>query len=145
MVEIPEDEFSERDLQEWYKAKQELARVKSREMLLRMKVFRACFPVPKEGTNSFELPDGYVLKATYGLNRDVDMGAFQVLKPMLEENNISADALVQYRASLKKAEYNKLTEEERRLVDQALIIKPGSPSMDIVKPKKKASAGTVGE
>lgn len=143
MAEVPQNQVTEKDLADWYKLKKELADVKAKEMLLRMKIFKSIFPAPKEGTNNHDLADGYVLKAQWGYNREVDLGSFTVLKESFEKHNIPADSLIQYKASLKKAEYNKLTEEERKLFDQALVIKPGSPTMEIVKPKKRTSAGTV--
>ena len=139
MVELPKDEFKQSDLEEWYRLKAELAAVKAKEMLLRTKIFKACFPAPKEGTNNYDLPDGYVLKAQYALNRDVDLAAFTVLKPVFMEHGIAADKLVRYKAELAKAEYNKLTEEERNIVDQMLVIKPGSPALEIVLPKKRGT------
>lgn len=142
MVEIPENEVTQADLAEWYKMQEELKKLRSKEMLLRQKIFKFFFPDPKEGTNSHNMADGYVLKGKYGLNRDIDPGAFQVLRDTFEGAGIRPDSLVQYKPFLVKREYNTLTEEQRRLFDQALIVKPGSPSLEIVLPKRRKEAVT---
>ena len=38
-------------------------------------------------------------------------------------------------------EYRELTAEQTQLFDQCLIVKPGSPALEIVLPKKRAAAG----
>lgn len=142
MVEIPENEVTQADLAEWYKMQEDMKKLRAREMLLRQKIFKFYFPNPDEGTNNHNMPDGYVLKGKHTINRDVDPGAFQVLRKTFEEAGIHPDALVQYKPSLVKREYNTLTEEQKRLFDQALIVKPGSPALEIVLPKRRAAAGT---
>ena len=142
MVEIPENEVTQADLAEWYKMQEEMKKLRAREMILRQKIFKFYFPNPNEGTNNHNMPDGYVLKGKHTINRDVDPGAFQVLRKTFEEAGIHPDALVQYKPSLVKREYNTLTEEQKRLFDQALIVKPGSPALEIVLPKRRAAAGT---
>lgn len=141
MVEIPENEVTQADLSQWYTMQEELKKLRAAEMLLRQKIFKAFFPVPSEGTNNHELSDGWMLKGKHTINRDIDPGAFQVLRKQFEDAGIHPDALVQYKPSLVKREYNMLTEEQRHLFDQALIVKPGSPSLEIVLPKKRAAAG----
>lgn len=136
MVEIPQNQVTQADLAEWYKMAQDLRNLKAKESLLRKKIFGSAFPDPKEGTNSYDLPDGYVLKGQHVLNRDIDIGALDALKPKLREEGMNPDNLVKYKPELKKAEYNKLTEEQKKLFDQCLIIKPGSPSLEIVLPAK---------
>lgn len=136
MVEIPQNQVTQADLSEWYKMAQDLRNLKAKESLLRKKIFGSAFPDPKEGTNNYDLPDGYVLKGQHVLNRDVDIGALDALKPKLREEGMNPDNLIKYKPELKKAEYNKLTEEQKNLFDQCLIIKPGSPSLEIVLPAK---------
>lgn len=136
MVEIPQNQVTQADLAEWYKMAQDLRNLKAKESLLRKKIFGSAFPDPKEGTNNYDLPDGYVLKGQHVLNRDVDIGALDALKPKLREEGMNPDNLIKYKPELKKAEYNKLTEGQKKLFDQCLIIKPGSPSLEIVLPAK---------
>lgn len=141
MVAIPPNEVTQKDLEEWYNADLELARVKAKEILLRNRIFKHYFPAPVEGTNSAPLPDGYVLKATYPITRNVDEGAMAALKEKFIEKLISTDKLVKYKPSLSVSEYRTLTAEQQQLFDQCLEVKPGTPALEIVLPKKKAKAG----
>lgn len=137
MSEIPENKVTQADLSAWYEMSQQLKTLRAKEMLLRKKIFDNAFPEPKEGTNNFELADGYMLKGKYELNRDIDQGALDALKDTLREKGINPDVLVKYKPSLSIREYRQLTEEEHKLFDQCLIVKPGSPSLEIVLPKRK--------
>lgn len=137
MTEIPENTVTQADLSAWYEMSQQLKTLRAKEMLLRKKIFDNAFPDPKEGTNNFELADGYMLKGKYELNRDIDQGALDALKDTLREKGINPDVLVKYKPSLSIREYRQLTEEEHKLFDQCLIVKPGSPSLEIVLPKRK--------
>lgn len=141
MTSIPANTVSQEDLAEWYRLQEELKKIKASEMLLRQKIFAAYFPSPKEGTNDAPLDDGYVLKGKHTINREVDPGALGALKDKLLEAGIKADALVQYKPSLVLKEYRTLTEEQRQLFDQCLIVKPGSPALEIVLPAKAKKAG----
>lgn len=136
MVEIPENEVTQKDLDTWFLAKKELAKLKVSEMLLRTKIFKFFFKAPKEGTNKFELADHWELKAVHSIDRKVDHAAFVALKDQLVANGISPQKIVEYKPELKLSEYRELTEEQRHIVDQFLIIKPGSPQLDITLPAK---------
>lgn len=135
MVLIPENGVTQQDIHQWYEMNQQLSTLRASEMLLRKKIFGGLFPNPVEGTNKHELGDGWLLKASYSLTRDIDPGALQAAKEMLVENKINPDLLVNYKPSLVKSAYNKLTVEQQALFDQVLVIKPGSPSMEVVLPK----------
>jgi len=138
MVQIPENAVTEADLSTWYNLQLELKRIKAAEILLRTKIFNSIFTKPKEGTNSFELSEGYVLKGKYTLNREIDIGTFQALRQQFEEAGIYPDSLIKWEPDLKIKEYRELTEEQMKLFDQCLIIKPGSPALEIVLPKRKS-------
>lgn len=141
MTNIPDNTVTQADLEHWYKLQEELKRIKASEMLLRQKIFGAYFPSPVEGTNSAPLGDGFVLKGKYTINREVDPGALGALRPRLLEAGIKADDIVQYKPSLVLKEYRTLTEEQTKLFDQCLIVKPGSPALEIVLPAKAKKAG----
>lgn len=134
---LPQNELTQDDLNEWYRLKEELSRVKTKELLLRKKIFNACFPQPVEGTNNFPLTGGFVLKGKYTLSRDIDIGTFQAMREEFLNAGINYDSLVQYKPSLLLKNYRELTAEQLILFDQCLIIKEGSPALEIVLPKKE--------
>ena len=138
MVEVPEEPtvLTADYLADWYKMAQELKSLRAKVILMRKRIFTLVFPDPKEGTNSFGLDDGYVLKGQYTLERTVDEGAFNALREQLREENMNPDTLTHTKLLLVKRIYNKLTAEQKSLFDQCLIIKPGSPSIEIVLPAK---------
>lgn len=136
MTTIPENEVTQQDLIEWYNLANDLKSLRIRESLLRKKIFGIVFPEPTEGTNTAELDGGYVLKGKFPLTRTIDQGALDALKDGLRGQKINPDSVVQYKSSLVKREYDKLTAEQRQFFDQCLIIKPGSPALEIVMPAK---------
>lgn len=136
MTAIPDNLITTAELEAWYTAQQELTKLRAKEILLRKAIFSKAFPSPKEGTNNYQLPDGYVLKGTYGLVRTVDEAVLDAQLKAMRKAAINTDKLFTYKASLSKSEYNMLTAEQQHLADQCLIIKPGSPSLKIEKPKK---------
>ena len=137
MAEIPPNEVTQADLFTWYAMQAELSKLRASEMLLRKKIFGAYFPEPKEGTNTYILPDGFALKGTHVISREVDIGALEGAKPEFVKANLKVDTLVQYKPSVVISEYRTLTEEERNLFDMCLVIKPGAPGLKIEKPAAK--------
>jgi len=143
MVDIPEDTVTLQDLKDWYQAKDELGRLKSKEALMRTRIFKFYFKDPVEGVNTAEIDDGTgaVIKGQYVLNRTVDPGALDALRTAMQTEGanvpkINLDKLVKWKPEVAVSEYRALTDEERNFFDQALIVKPGSPQMEIVIPKR---------
>lgn len=142
MAEIPT--VTAEDLALWYRIHAELGKLKAQEGLLRRRIFDAYFPKPAEGTNSVDLNDGTgaVLKGTHKIQRDVDQGAYEAYRTeqQREGSNLvqlpMIENLVKWKPEVVLSEYRKLTDEERMAFDQCLIIKPGSPSLEIVIPKR---------
>lgn len=131
------------DLATWYQLKAELARVKAAEAMLRSRIFKAYFPVPVEGTNTAPINDGTgaVVKATHVLNRAIDQGSLDALRTALtaEGSNlpkVPLEKLIKWTPEVITKAYRELTEEERLCFDQCLIIKPGSPQVEITIPKR---------
>lgn len=137
MVQIPENEVTMEDMIKWSEMVQQLKTLRTAEMLLRKKITIHYFPLAIEGTQSVKLNAGYKLRLTLPYDRSFDMGALAAGREMFQENGINVDSLMRTKYELKKKEYNTLTEEQRNLFDQALIIKPGSPTLEIVAPKQK--------
>ena len=125
-------------LAEWEQAKAAVpaaALVISREQDLRKKVIATVFPEPGEGVNKFDLANGWALKATCPVTRTVDDAAFDLLRPKLAELGVIADTLVKTKLSLETKAYRNLSDATRALVDEALTIKPGSYTLELVPPK----------
>lgn len=136
MTTIPNNDVTEQDVAEWFRLQEELKRVKAAEMLLRLKIFKAYFPSPTEGTNTFPMAAGWVMKGKYVINRDIDPGALGAYKERFRENGINPDVLVRYKPELVLSEYRELTAEQQKFFDNALVVKPGTPSLEIVLPAK---------
>ena len=147
MTQIPPNQVTAEDMATWYKLKDQLAKVKAAEMLMRLKIFHFYFPSPAEGTNTVEFDstaDGrrWALKATYPITRKVDDSILSVATPYMREHGVPVDSLFVRKPELVIAQYRILTKEQLDLVDRVLDIKPGSPSMDI-KEVKRSSGSTL--
>jgi hypothetical protein len=152
MSAIPAPTVSAEDIAAWYKAKRELDALKAKEMLMRQHIFKAFFPTPKEGTNTVVLPDTYQLKGVHTINRKIVEEAMQALcyRPQLaegvfgpsklEQAGISPTTIIKWKPELAIGAYRELTEEQRHLVDQMLLIDAGSPQLKIEPPAKKRGA-----
>jgi hypothetical protein len=142
MAKIPENTLTMEDLALWSKMQEDLRAMRAAESLLRMKIFKAAFPAPVEGTNKYNLAQGWVLKAVYGLDRKVDVALLKAMASELREGHIAVDEVVRYKPEVAITEYKKMTDEQRQLFDRVLTIKPGSPQMEIVLPARAATAAT---
>ena len=123
----------------------QLAKVKAAEAMLRSRLAKHFFPTPTEGSkdNKHPLNDGTgaILQMDHKVNRKVLPDQLDVLKAKIdgEGSNLPKlpfNKLVKYTPELVKAEYNKLTTEERKLLDEALEIKDGMPELKVVVPKR---------
>ncbi len=136
MVQIPENMVTQADMERWYIVQEQLSKLKNEEQLLRQKIFNGMFPDPKEGTNSVDLADGFVIKGKRVINRTVDDAAYKASIEELAKAGIPTDEIVRYKPELAVSAYRKLTEEQMHLMDTVLIIKDGMPGLEIVKPKR---------
>lgn len=121
---------------QWYDLQNKLAALKDQEMALRQEIFAAQFPTPAEGVNSLDLPEGWTLKGTYKINRTIDEAALPAVLEALRKKKLATEALVAYKPSLVIKGYRALSDDHRRILEQALVIKPGAPSLELIAPKK---------
>lgn len=128
--------ITQEEMTEWFNATVQLAKVKAREMELRKKIFGAYFPLPREGVNDYPMDGGFVLKGTHKITRDVDEAMLAAKQNELIEKKIPVASLIRWKPELVTKEYRKLTDDDRKIFEQILDIKVGSPSMEIVKPKR---------
>ena len=134
MTEIPEKPAYNKDhIAEWYSVAKQMAALKSKEHLLRLRLAAFFFPEPKEGTNKVPIPEGqrWHLKMKHVLNRTVDEAALMASREDLTTAGVSVDKIIKYKPELAKSEYNKLTDEQKKLVDRCLTIKPGTPQLEL--------------
>jgi hypothetical protein len=136
MAKIPAVVITQEDLNMWDELNKQIGKLKAAEMLLRMKIFHTLFPTPVEGTNSLPLTEGWVIKAKYPISRKVLADVALTAAAHLREAGIRFDELVIYKPELAVGEYRKLTAEQCVLFDQILEVKPGSPQLEIVLPKR---------
>ncbi len=123
-------------LAEWQDDKRKLAFYKEREKENRLTLFAGTFPNPKEGTQSFKLADGRTVKAQYKINRKVDEAALPATLARMRELGVAnADALVTYKPSLAKREWNTLSPENKLVFSDAIIATPGTPTLEVELPK----------
>ena len=148
MTTIPENAVTQADLNEWYRLKDELTRVKTAEMLLRTKIYKGLFTAPEEGTNTLPLDGGWVIKAKRTIQRDIDLAALNVnaiVDPAtnmsrLTQNGIHPEQLVKWKPELVLKNYRLLTEEQMAIFNECLVIKDGSPALEIVLPASAKKA-----
>ena len=133
------------DIAEWYKLQAQLAPLKATEAMMRTRLAGHFFPNPTEGSaeNKHKLEDGTgaILQMDHKVNRKVLPPELDTLKAKIDAEGsnlpkLPFNKLIKYTPELVKAEYNKLTAEERALFDEALDIKPGMPDLKVVIPKK---------
>lgn len=132
---IEPEAVTQEDLNLWYTLKENLSNIKADEANLRRKIFAFFFRDPREGTNKVPLSDGYVLKGDSVVNRALDPGQYEAMREQLKAAGVPDDIVV-LKPEMVLREYRTLTDEQRALFDQCLIIKPGMPGLDVVQPKR---------
>ena len=120
-------------LQEWVDAAGDLVSLKAKEALLRKELFDEFFPKPKEGTNTADLDNGWKVKGTYKLNRNIDKAALPAVLKLMEEG--SEDTLINYKPELKAKAYKSLEAKAKKIFDEVLTTKPGTPTLELKAPK----------
>lgn len=134
-------------LAQWHTAKSDLSAAQAKEIMLRKQLFRHFFPDPKEGTNTFVLPDSYQIKGTHKINRKVDEAALRVLATPGPDNTpsrfqqagISYDKLFKWEPDLVLKQYRELTAEQQQVADLCITSSEGTPQMTIAPPAAKGS------
>ena len=143
MTQVPENEVTQADINKWYELQAQLKSIKASEMLLRTKIYKGLFKDPKEGTNTIPLAEGWVMKARRVIQRDIDIAALTInsanpeLGPSrLELAGINVASLVKWKPELVLKNYRELTDEQKLIFNDCLVIKDGSPALEIVLPAK---------
>lgn len=126
------------DLLRWSIVKAQVAPLVAEEMMLRKKIFGTYFKTPKEGVNDHPLANGYVMKGTHKINRNVDEALLAAKQQELIDAGIPMGELIKMKPELVTKSYRVLqaNKENCRLFEQILDIKVGAPELKIVKPAK---------
>jgi len=119
----------------WKELAAQLETIKAQEMALRKEVFEAAFTAPIEGSNTYELPEGWKLQATHKLNRSIDAAALPAVLEQLRKKHVDTEKLIRYKPELAVTAYRDLPPPLMHIVDQALTIAPGAPALKLIAPK----------
>ena len=131
----------------WDAAVKALAAAKDAEAALRREVLAEAFQFDpealREGTENFELGNGYKLKAVFKISRNLNNENEAVDKVLSKiektgpEGAFIAERLVKWKPELSVSEYKKLPEKFKKLFDEVVTSKEAMPSLELVAPKSK--------
>lgn len=131
----------------WQDSVKALAAAKEAEATLRKEVLADCYgfnsEALREGTENIELGNGYKLKAvfkiSYTLNNAEDGvdKALSKLEKAGPEGAFIAERLVRWKPELSVSEYKKLDAKYKKFIDEVLVTKEATPSLELVAPKSK--------
>ena len=131
----------------WEQAVKALAAAKDAEAALRKEVLAEAFAFDpealREGTENFELGNGYKLKAVFKISRNLNNENEAVDKVLAKiektgpEGVFIAERLVKWKPELSVTEYKKLPEKFKKLFDEVVTSKEAMPSLELVAPKSK--------
>lgn len=125
--------INEKKLARWASVAVQLGKLKTEEASLRKELFDEGFPEPAVGTNYIDLANDYRLKGIHKLSYKVDEQALSATLEQLPEH--VAAMLIKYKPDLVLSAYKALSDEDKCTMGEALTIKPGMPTLEIVAPK----------
>jgi hypothetical protein len=118
----------------WQKTAAEAKRLATEERKLRDALCAAAFPKPTEGVNKRELVDGRIFKMTHKINRSVDEAAIPAMREALAKatNEVTFDDIFKTKIDLQVGPYKKLAPELLVIVNEAVVSKPGAPTIEVI-------------
>lgn len=146
---MPFNETANRDAKilAWEESVKALAAAKEAEAALRREVLAEAFQFDpealREGTENFELGNGYKLKAVFKISRNLNNENDAVDKVLSKiekagaEGQFIAERLVKWKPELSVSEYKKLPEKFKKMIDEVVTSKEATPSLELVAPKSK--------
>jgi hypothetical protein len=117
-------------LANWCELKRVSALYKEQESEARAAVVKAFFGTLGEETKEL-LTSGVLLTATGKINRRIDEAALDAVMKEMPTNFQRAGALIDWKPVLVTKGYKLLTKQHRKVFEQALILTPGTPTLDI--------------
>lgn len=109
------------------------------EKKLRLSIVAVLWPADKpenEGTQRVELGSGYKLKANVKIDRKVLKDRVLGVLESMKKSGMPTDDLINWEPQLNLKAYRALTAEQQKVVEEALEIKPASPTLELEEPKK---------
>lgn len=109
------------------------------EKKLRLAIVAILWPADKpenEGTQRVELGPGYKLKANVKIDRKVLKDKIYGTLEYMKKSGMPTDELINWEPQLNLKAYRALTAEQQKVIEEALEIKPASPTLELEEPKK---------
>ena len=128
-------ERTKQKLHVWKTIKEKLDVLKKEESELRDELVEEIFPDRLEGTSTRELGAGFSIKVVQPYTREVDEDALKAVVKKLPKG--MKKQLVKTKVSLIKKGYDSLSVDHGAIFDDCLLVKPGKPRLEIVKPKEE--------
>ncbi len=126
-----------KQLQLWNEAKEKLKIIKDQEMVLRKECLKMAFPDGKTGANTMPLGGGWKLTGTYKLNYSFDESTLDLAIHALAEVGVDTKELIRVKREPAMTAVNKMSKDTRKILEAAMITKPGTPTLVLVEPKAK--------
>lgn len=132
-------------IDEWYGVKTKIDSYKpelepliDREKALRLAIVALLWPADKpenEGTQRIELGHGWKMKANVKIDRKVIEETIDQVLIDMQKALVNTTDLIKWWPDLNLKVYRKLTAEQQEMINQALTIKPASPTLELEPPK----------
>lgn len=119
---------------QWYAVNEQLKDLKKQERELRDAIIRHYFAGAEVGSHNIGMPQGWKLTGTIKLSRTVDAAALDALSDSLSPEVYTS--VFDFKPFLVAKAYSRLSDDQRHLVDQCLIIKEAAPTLKLTPPKK---------
>lgn len=126
---------SDQKIMKWNETQAQMKKLVDLERRMRAEVIETCFADPKKGTNTLELGGGWKLKAILGTEDKLDVNLYELISTKLSAETIAS--CVKFTPSLIAAGYKSLNEAEKTILNEAVVTKPKSPSLELVAPKEQ--------
>ena len=113
----------------WRQAQEVLETIKAYEMDLRKKLVQETFKESVTGKNKADVPGGELI-FTKKYNTTVDETLFDKVAAEADIAGIDIGSLFKVKHSLDNKKYKMLDEEQKAIIDQALITKEAAPTLE---------------